>query len=72
MLRVATPANELLWLDHARLMTASQLETLCRDQGLLLEPLEQRRQRAGIEGEPLALTNGPSRAQSTSGARSCG
>ena len=30
MLRVATPANELLLLDHARLMTASQLETLCR------------------------------------------
>src|SRR6201995_2691644 len=30
MLRVATPANEVLLLDHARLMTASQLETLCR------------------------------------------
>jgi hypothetical protein len=30
MLRVATPANEALLLDHARLMTASQLEKLCR------------------------------------------
>ncbi|HEX7840200.1 MAG TPA: DUF222 domain-containing protein [Kofleriaceae bacterium] len=30
MLRVATPANEVLLLEHARLMTASQLETLCR------------------------------------------
>ena len=30
MVRVATPANERLLLDHARLMTASQLETLCR------------------------------------------
>src|SRR5215468_4975543 len=30
MLRVATPANEVLLLDHARLMTASQLEKLCR------------------------------------------
>lgn len=30
MVRVATPANESLLLDHARLMTASQLETLCR------------------------------------------
>src|SRR5215468_12744624 len=30
MLRIATPANERLLLDHARLMTASQLETLCR------------------------------------------
>src|SRR5215475_14518735 len=30
MLRIATPANERLLLDHARLMTASQLEVLCR------------------------------------------
>jgi hypothetical protein len=28
LLRVATPANEALLLDHARLMTASQLEKL--------------------------------------------
>src|ERR1700743_2149500 len=28
--RVATPANEPLLLDHARLMTASHLEKLCR------------------------------------------
>jgi hypothetical protein len=33
MLRVATPANETLLLDHARLMTASQLEKLCRKYG---------------------------------------
>src|ERR1700759_2079368 len=26
VLRIATPANEMLLLDHARLMTASQLE----------------------------------------------
>jgi hypothetical protein len=30
LLRVATPANEVLLLDHARLMTASQLEKLSR------------------------------------------
>jgi hypothetical protein len=30
MVRVATPANEGLLLDHARVMTASQLEKLCR------------------------------------------
>jgi hypothetical protein len=30
LLRVATPENEALLLDHARLMTASQLEKLCR------------------------------------------
>src|SRR4051812_46490684 len=30
VLRVATPANEALLLDHARLMTASQLEKTCR------------------------------------------
>jgi hypothetical protein len=30
MVRVATPANEALLLDHARLMTASQLEKLSR------------------------------------------
>ena len=30
MMRVATPDNEVLLLDHARLMTASHLEKLCR------------------------------------------
>ena len=35
MLRVATPANELLLLDHARLMTASQLENTCRGYALV-------------------------------------
>ena len=30
LLRVATPANEMLLLDHARLMTASQLEKLSK------------------------------------------
>ena len=35
MLRVATPANELLLLDHARLMPASQLEKLCRKYALV-------------------------------------
>jgi hypothetical protein len=30
LLRVATPENEALLLDHARLMTAAQLEKLCR------------------------------------------
>ena len=36
MLRIATPANELLLLDHARLMTASQLERLCRKYAVVL------------------------------------
>jgi len=35
MLRVATPENEALLLDHARLMTASQLEKLCRKYALV-------------------------------------
>jgi hypothetical protein len=35
MLRVATPANADLLLDHARLMTASQLEALCRKYALV-------------------------------------
>ena len=35
LLRVATPANEILLLDHARLMTASQLEKLCRKYALV-------------------------------------
>jgi len=35
MLRVATPANEVLLLDHARLMTASQLEKLSRKYALV-------------------------------------
>src|ERR1044071_4762028 len=35
MLRVATPANERLLLDHARLMTASQLENTCRGYALV-------------------------------------
>jgi hypothetical protein len=35
LLRVATPANEALLLDHARLMTASQLEKLCRKYALV-------------------------------------
>src|SRR3954471_1335509 len=30
MMRVATPDNEILLLEHARLMTASHLEKLCR------------------------------------------
>jgi hypothetical protein len=30
LVRVVTPANEVLLLDHARLMTASQLEKLSR------------------------------------------
>jgi hypothetical protein len=29
-MRVATPANEVLLLDHARLMTASQREKLSK------------------------------------------
>src|ERR1043165_4001836 len=36
MVRVATPANEALLLDHARLMTASHLENLCRKYALVL------------------------------------
>src|SRR4051812_9691919 len=35
LLRVATPENEVLLLDHARLMTASQLEKLCRKYALV-------------------------------------
>src|SRR5215475_8564798 len=35
MLRVATPANEVLLLEHAKLMTASQLEKLCRRYALV-------------------------------------
>jgi hypothetical protein len=35
LLRVATPANEVLLLDHARLMTASQLEKLSRKYALV-------------------------------------
>jgi hypothetical protein len=34
-MRVATPANEALLLDYARLMTASQLEKLCRKYALV-------------------------------------
>jgi hypothetical protein len=34
-MRVATPANEVLLLDHARLMTASQLEKLSRKYALV-------------------------------------
>src|SRR5215217_6693445 len=44
MMRVATPANETLLLEHARLMTASQLETLCRKYALV--------QRHGQESQP--------------------
>src|SRR5262245_7707430 len=36
MLRVATPANEALLLDYARLMTGSQLERTCRKYALVL------------------------------------
>jgi len=36
MLRVATAENEVLLLDHAKLMTASQLEKLCRKYALVL------------------------------------
>jgi hypothetical protein len=36
MLRVATPDNEVLLLEHAKLMTASQLEKLCRRYALVL------------------------------------
>ncbi|HEX3481203.1 MAG TPA: DUF222 domain-containing protein [Kofleriaceae bacterium] len=35
MLRVATPENEVLLLEHAKLMTASQLEKLCRRYALV-------------------------------------
>src|SRR4051812_48617070 len=35
VLRVATPATEALLLDHARLMTASQLEKTCRKLALV-------------------------------------
>ena len=35
LVRVATPANETLLLDHARLMTASQLEKLSRKYALV-------------------------------------
>jgi hypothetical protein len=35
LVRVATPANEVLLLDHARLMTASQLEKLSRKYALV-------------------------------------
>jgi hypothetical protein len=45
LLRVATPANESLLLDHARLMTASQLEKLCRKYALV--------QRHGQDPHPL-------------------
>src|SRR5215510_11458739 len=45
MLRVATPANEVLLLDHARLMTASQLEMLCRKYAIV--------QRHGQDPHPL-------------------
>jgi len=44
LLRVATPENEALLLDHARLMTASQLERLCRKYALV--------QRHGQESHP--------------------
>jgi hypothetical protein len=45
LLRVATPANEVLLLDHARLMTASQLEKLSRKYALV--------QRHGQDPHPL-------------------
>jgi hypothetical protein len=44
MLRVATSANEILLLEHARLMTGSQLEKLCRNYTLV--------QRHGQESSP--------------------
>jgi hypothetical protein len=46
MVRVATPANEALLLDHARLMTASQLEKLSRKYALV--------QRHGQDPHPVA------------------
>src|ERR1041384_604549 len=36
MVRVATPANEHLLLEYARLMTGSQLEQMCRKYALVL------------------------------------
>jgi len=45
LLRVATPENEALLLDHARLMTASQLEKLSRKYALV--------QRHGQDPHPL-------------------
>jgi hypothetical protein len=45
MVRVATPANEPLLLEHARLMTASQLEKLCRKYALV--------QRHGQDPHPM-------------------
>src|ERR1043165_1318235 len=36
MLRIATPANEALLLEHAKLMTGSQLEQTCRKYALVL------------------------------------
>jgi len=44
MVRVATPANETLLLEYARLTTASQLEKLCRQYALV--------QRHGEESRP--------------------
>jgi hypothetical protein len=46
MVRVATPANEALLLDHARLMTAAQLEKLSRKYALV--------QRHGQDPHPVA------------------
>ncbi|HMG19990.1 MAG TPA: DUF222 domain-containing protein, partial [Kofleriaceae bacterium] len=46
MLRIATPENELLLLDYARLMTASQLEVLCRKYAVV--------QRHGQDPHPLS------------------
>src|SRR5512140_2141926 len=45
LVRVATPENEVLLLDHARLMTASQLEKLSRKYALV--------QRHGQDPHPL-------------------
>src|SRR5262249_47852438 len=45
MVRVATPANELLLLEYARLMPASQLEMLCRKYGFV--------QRHGQDPHPM-------------------
>src|ERR1041384_3608037 len=45
MVRVATPDNEALLLDHARLTTASQLEVICRKYRLV--------QRHGQDPHPL-------------------
>jgi len=46
LVRVATPENEILLLDHARLMTASQLEKLSRKYALV--------QRHGQDLHPLS------------------